>query len=244
MRKKICCLTKLLVFFSIIFITLPSQAHAESSQLILYYSSQSSPLSKNVLEYIQTRKDELNHLILFDVATNSDGWEIAEKALKEPCGVSGVPILIEKTTSPESVKCHTSDVGVIERLKTITSSQTDKAALKFECSALTECVVSKRKYENSGKWKTLWTKSTAPTQLCHGSTNASHTLSLESDLGLALGVLEAPIGAKKYFVNADLYSGKISFVLASFKTDTAATTLEATYRMTPKSKEIINIECH
>jgi hypothetical protein len=217
-----------------------SSSVANPAQFTLYYSSQNSDLSANVISYLGQNSNQ--SIVLFDVATNKNGWQRLYQAV-QPCHISethaGVPILIEKNQVSGKTVCHMSDVGVLERLKAYFETSVNTEPSNRACSSITKCVVSREAYTRGG-WKTVWTKSSAPKKLCEREYDSSHTLQLEPELGLNLQVMDLD-GSKS--VVADLFTYKLTHVVASSSTTLDATTFSFMHRMTPRSDEVVKVNC-
>ncbi len=199
----------------------------------LYIGAAKSPLSKNVLSFLEKHPDVKSRLTIIDVELDGAHWRDLESQLAR-CGISktmsGIPALISEgpiSDGSQRVECFVSDEPIIDKLRELNG-----------CSMLRECVASKEIYV-SGGWKTLWSKTVDVSNVCAGTPGSSVNLNLEDKFGMTLQTLGASAPAE---VLLEIWSGKLSYIVASSATALPAESLSLTYRP-PGDKGVLTIKC-
>jgi hypothetical protein len=115
------------------------------------------------------------------------------------------------------------------------------------CAMIDFCHIEKISYGKKG-WEKEFSKDMILKELCYKTYNASHALQLEPELGVALQVYSGdpkeqdPI-KKLPSVNIDIYSRKLTFVVASARIATSTDHFSFSHRLTPRGKSILQISC-
>lgn len=115
------------------------------------------------------------------------------------------------------------------------------------CSDINFCQIKKITYEKKG-WVTNYSKEFDIKHLCYLKHDSSHTMSFEPELGLQLQIFPSkpesldPIDKKPTLV-MDLFTYKLTYVIASGKTHLESSSIGFSHRLNPKGQSFINISC-
>ena len=195
----------------------------------LYIGASKSPLSEHVLSYLKKHPHVKSRLTMIDVELDAAHWRDLESQLAR-CGIgkgmSGVPALILEGS--QRVECISSDDPIIDKLRELNG-----------CSMLRECIASKDIYV-SGGWRTLWSKTVDVSNTCAGTPGSSVNINLQDKFGMTLQTLGTPESTE---VLLEVWSGKLSYIVASSKSSVPAKSLSLTYRP-QRDKGVLTIKCH
>lgn len=112
------------------------------------------------------------------------------------------------------------------------------------CSPINHCKIKKINWGKKG-WETVYKKELKFEKFCRFD---RPSLQLEKELGLELWLFngstsEEDAFKKKPHVTANLYTYKLTHIVASASTSADDQTLNFTYRMTPKGSTIVEVTC-
>lgn len=115
------------------------------------------------------------------------------------------------------------------------------------CSNINFCQVKKISFGKKG-WLTNYTKEVSIKELCYQKNNSTHSLQLEPELGIQLQVFSGKSDSnnpieKNPWLLVDLYTYKMTFVVASSKSTLDSSSLNFTYRVIPKGNSLIEVTC-
>jgi hypothetical protein len=116
------------------------------------------------------------------------------------------------------------------------------------CSNINFCQAKKMSYRKKG-WITNYTKEISIKDLCHQHVDTSHALQLEPELGIQLQVLSGTPSSnnpieKKPWLLVELFTYKLTFIVASSKVSLDSSSLNFTHRLTPRGNSIIEVSCY
>lgn len=202
----------------------------------VFIGSTSSPLSKNVIDYIDQNPDLKKNLSIVDIEQEpkQERWKNLESLLAR-CGISstraGIPAIVSEDEG--RIECKTSDLPVLSKLRELNG-----------CTALSECVATAKTYKDS-VWKIDWTESLIFKEVCVGTDNREATKILHST---SIGNKAEKIGLffsarKDGRAVLDIYKGKLTWILANAETSLTSSSLGLTYRLTSKPSSVLEVLC-
>ncbi len=113
------------------------------------------------------------------------------------------------------------------------------------CSSINYCSIQKKTYEENS-WKNEYTKELHFDSLC---LHERPSVQLESALGLELWVFNGDKAATTWLesqphVTANLYTSKLTYVVATGSAPINSTGFSFSHRLNPKGKTIVTVDCY